>query len=135
MTDDNKYMSMPFNSLVELDDGDPAVALAIGARFLSGDGVAADREKGRGFLRYAAMSGSEAQKAEAVALLRAKAVRKTAELSGVPVSMLLSKANLSDRDAIAEIFRRYFNDRGKYADVIGDTVRNAVELKIGRAHV
>ena len=128
MTDDNKYMSMPFNSLVELDDGDPAVALAIGARFLSGDGVAADREKGRGFLRYAAMSGSEAQKAEAVALLRAKAVRKTAELSGVPVSMLLSKANLSDRDAIAEIFRRYFNDRGKYADVIGDTVRNAVEL-------
>ena len=23
MTDDNKYMSMPFNSLVELDDGGP----------------------------------------------------------------------------------------------------------------
>lgn len=45
MTDDNKYMSMPFNSLVELDDGDPAVALAIGARFLSGDGVAADERR------------------------------------------------------------------------------------------
>lgn len=72
MNVNDEYMKMPFNSLVELDDGDPGVALAIGARLISGEVAAVKREKGRSFLRYVAKSGNASQKKEAVALLGEK---------------------------------------------------------------
>ena len=128
MNVNDEYMKMPFNSLVELDDGDPGVALAIGARLISGEVAAVKREKGRSFLRYVAKSGNASQKKEAVALLGEKEVGSTAAYSDIPVSMLLSKANLSDRAAVAEIFRRYFNDRERYKDVIRDVVGIAVKM-------
>ena len=104
-----------FFDLLELDDGDPDIALQIGQCLRDGRGVAADMKTARNFLRYAQEHGV-ADNANADRNLTAQ------DYSQIDDDTLRADAYSKDNRAIEEFLKRACEHPGDYDQ------RNVTEL-------